>query len=158
MTLKESAIFSNNLLDIQRDLRNLAYMLTKDEENASDLLQETNLKILNSKGEYSEEGKFKSWALVVMRNTFINQCKATKQTIPFDNAAFNIADNATFECVYDYNLIMNKINELPKSMKMTFTMYLEGYKGQEIAKRQKINLNTVKSRIFSIRRRLEAVI
>ena len=50
-----TANFAQNLLSLQPELLNFAYKLTADHEEASDLLQETSLKALDTEVKYTEQ-------------------------------------------------------------------------------------------------------
>ena len=64
--------FQHKLIHLQKHLIMFAFSLTSDEENARDLLQETNLKALNYCDRFVCETNFKAWTFTIMKNTFIN--------------------------------------------------------------------------------------
>ncbi|MCM1337946.1 MAG: RNA polymerase sigma factor, partial [Candidatus Amulumruptor caecigallinarius] len=60
------------LMKIQDNLLNFAYMLTSNRDDAYDLLQDTSLKVLANEDKFAENTNFKGWVFTIMRNIFIN--------------------------------------------------------------------------------------
>lgn len=58
-----SVKFQSNLMNLQGNLLNFAYMLTSNRDDAYDLLQDTTLKALDNEEKYSEGTNFKGWVL-----------------------------------------------------------------------------------------------
>ena len=67
-----SAKFQSELMNLQSNLLNFAYMLTSNRDDAYDLLQDTTLKALDNEEKYAENTNFKGWVFTIMRNIFIN--------------------------------------------------------------------------------------
>ena len=53
--------FQDNLMSIQANLLNFAYMLTSNRDDAYDLLQDTTLKALDNSEKYADNTNFKAW-------------------------------------------------------------------------------------------------
>jgi len=68
---------NKHLLDVQNDLFRFAIRLTRNRDDASDLLQDTSLKVLDNFDKFAEETNFKAWAYTLMRNIFINNYRRT---------------------------------------------------------------------------------
>ena len=62
----------NRLEGLQKHLGNFAMSLTLNKEDAEDLMQETNLKVLDNHDKYVDNTNFKGWVFTIMRNIFIN--------------------------------------------------------------------------------------
>ena len=75
-----SASFKSNLMALQSNLLNFAYMLTSNRDDAYDLLQDTTLKALDNEEKYAENTNFKAWVMTIMRNIFINNYRRTQRT------------------------------------------------------------------------------
>ena len=56
-----SAKFQNNLMSLQSNLLNFAYMLTSNRDDAYDLLQDTTLKALDNEDKYADNTNFKGF-------------------------------------------------------------------------------------------------
>lgn len=157
---------NKNLLEVQNDLFRLAFRLTRNKDDASDLLQETSLKVLDNHEKFAEETNFKAWAYTLMRNIFINNYRKTvrEQTFVDKTENFyhlNIPQNSGFdspEGTYSISEITKAIDGFPMEYRQPFAMHIAGYKYETIAKEMDLPLGTVKSRIFFARKRLQQML
>src|SRR5712675_2146183 len=78
--------FNQVVINNAEYLKPFAITLTKDNETAKDLLQETMLRALANKEKYNAGTNIKAWLYTIMRNIFINDYrrKAKQKTI-FDS-------------------------------------------------------------------------
>ncbi len=158
-----SAKFQNNLMSLQSNLLNFAYMLTSNRDDAYDLLQDTTLKALDNEDKFTDNTNFKGWVFTIMRNIFINNYRRAGR-------AATVVD--TTENLYHLNLsqdsgletpegsfgaaeITDAINEFADEYRIPFSMHVAGYKYNEIADEMNLPLGTVKSRIFFARKKLQ---
>ncbi|KAA6301368.1 MAG: ECF RNA polymerase sigma factor SigR [Candidatus Ordinivivax streblomastigis] len=159
----KSIQFQENIINIQDNMFNFAMMLTGDRNDASDLLQETTLKALDNQDKYVDNINFKGWVLTIMRNIFINNYRKIirSQTIidqTEDLYHLNLSQDSGFDSpdgAYTIKEIHLAINGLNNDLKTPFSMYLSGYKYNEIADNLVLPLGTVKSRIFFARQELQ---
>jgi len=157
---------NKHLLDVQSDLLRFAFRLTKNRDDASDLLQETSLKVLDNHDKFAEETNFKAWTYTLMRNIFINNYRKTVREQTFvdqtDNLYhLNIPQNSGFdspEGAYTIAEITKAINSFSKEYRQPFAMHVAGFKYEAIAQEMNLPLGTVKSRIFFARKRLQQVL
>ena len=85
MSVKE---FNAVLLENADFLKPFAVNLTKDNETANDLYQETLYKALANQEKYNVGTNIKAWLFTIMRNIFINDYRRrAKQKTLFDNSA-----------------------------------------------------------------------
>lgn len=155
--------FQAKLLGLQRNLLNFAYALTMNRDDAYDLLQDTTLKVLNSRDKYVENVNFKGWVFTIMRNIFINSYRRqSRSAVIVDTSSdlymLNMKQESgpeTPEDAYSAGEIMSALDALPADLRVPFSLYLSGYKYAEIADETELPLGTVKSRIFLARRRLQ---
>jgi RNA polymerase sigma-70 factor (ECF subfamily) len=138
---------------------NFALMLTANREDANDLLQDTTLKALDNQDKYIDNVNFKGWVLTIMRNIFINNYRKVvrSQTVidqTEDLYHLNLSQDSGFDSP-DGTMTVKEINKaitrLNQDLKTPCTLYLAGYKYNEIADRLELPLGTVKSRIFFAR-------
>lgn len=138
-------------------------LLTSNQEDIKDLIQETNFKVLNNIDKYRNNKNFKAWVFTIMRNIFINNYRKTKyiskQTDLLNNLyLLNLHQNSGLttpdECL-DFQEIMIIVNSFTDNYKTPFLMHLEGYKYYEISEILYVPLGTIKSRIFFIRKELQ---
>lgn len=159
-----SGVEFNQLLVNNADyLKPFAFTLTRDNESARDLMQETLYRALANKEKYRVGTNVKAWMFTIMRNIFINNYrrKAKQKTIfdatPNDflldshqGAIANTAENSLM-----MKDIQKAIHELPDIFKKPFEMFFEGYKYNEISDILQEPLGTIKSRIHFARKLLK---
>lgn len=155
--------FQANLMKLQRNLLNFAYMLTSNRDDAYDLLQDTTLKALDNKEKYVDNTNFKGWVFTIMRNIFINNYRrVARSATVVDNTEnlyhLNLPQDSgleTPEGALGVKEVTDFINEFPDEYRVPFSMHVAGYKYSEIAEKMKLPLGTVKSRIFFARKKLQ---
>ena len=158
-----SSTFQSNLMNLQSNLLNFAYMLTSNRDDAYDLLQDTTLKALDNEEKYAEGINFKGWIFTIMRNIFINNyrrgVRAATIVDTTDNLYhLNLSQDSGIdspEDSYGATEIQVAINELSADYREPFSMHVAGYKYEEIAQQLSLPLGTVKSRIYYARKRLQ---
>lgn len=157
--------FQSNLMKLQDNMLNFAYMLTSNRDDAYDLLQDTTLKALDNEDKYIDNTNFKGWVFTIMRNIFINNYRKTARAATLidttDNLYhLNISQDSGLsspEDSYGVQEITAAINSCPDEYRIPFSMQLAGYKYNEIAEKMGLPLGTVKSRIFFARKRLQKI-
>jgi RNA polymerase sigma-70 factor (ECF subfamily) len=158
-----TAKFQSNLMSLQANMLNFAYMLTSNRDDAYDLLQDTTLKALDNEDKFTEGTNFKGWVFTIMRNIFINNYRrGARQATVVDTTEnlylLNIAQDSgmeTPEGSYSVSEISDSISDLPEEFRIPFSMHVAGYRYNEIAEHMQLPLGTVKSRIFFARKKLQ---
>ncbi|OSZ80882.1 RNA polymerase subunit sigma [Chitinophagaceae bacterium IBVUCB2] len=155
--------FNEMLLSNASFLKPFAINLTRDNEAANDLYQETLYKALANREKYNVGTNIKAWLFTIMRNIFINNYrrKAKQKTI-FDNTPNEyllnqnqaIVANAA-ESEMRIKEIKKAILALPEIFKTPFLLYFDGYRYNEIADVLHEPLGTIKSRIHFARKLLK---
>jgi RNA polymerase sigma-70 factor (ECF subfamily) len=158
--------FDQILIKNTEFLKPFAFTLTKDQDAAKDLVQETLFRALANKEKYHIGTNIKAWMYTIMRNIFINNYrrKSKQQTI-FDHTAndFLIDTNqvtVTNDAIATLNLkeVQEAIHKLPEIFRNPFLLYFDGYKYHEIADMLHEPLGTIKSRIHFARKLLKSQI
>ena len=157
-----SVEFGNMVVNQGTFLKRLAMNLTKDVEEANDLIQDTYYKAISNRDKYQPGTNIKGWLYTIMRNTFINKYRKKKSRNTFvdttENNYFLNQKEASKETrtdyLADYKSILGQIDSVDKNYVDTFMMHYEGYKYEEISEILGIPLGTVKSRIFLARKKL----
>ncbi|HQR93415.1 MAG: RNA polymerase subunit sigma [Bacteroidetes bacterium 24-39-8] len=161
-----SADFDQMLLKNTEFLRPFAFTLTRDNEAAKDLVQETLFRALANKEKYHIGTNIKAWMYTIMRNIFINNYrrKSKQQTI-FDNSTndFLLDTNqgaVSNEAIAKLNMkeVQEAIHQLPEIFRNPFLLYFDGFKYHEIADMLHEPLGTIKSRIHFARKLLKSQI
>ncbi len=155
--------FNTLLVSNAEFLKPFAINLTRDNDAANDLYQETLYKALANHEKYSVGTNIKAWLFTIMRNIFINNYrrKAKQKTI-FDSTPNDylinqnqVAISNSAEGAIRYKEISKAIQQLPEIFKTPFLLYFEGYKYNEIAEALQEPLGTIKSRIHFARKLLK---
>ena len=158
-----TATFQSNLMNLQSNMLNFAYMLTSNRDDAYDLLQDTTLKALDNEDKYAEGTNFKGWVFTIMRNLFINNyrrgVRAATVVDTTDNLYhLNLSQDSGLESPeesFGAEEIQAAINSFSNDYRIPFSMHVAGYKYNEIAEKMDLPLGTVKSRIFFARKKLQ---
>ncbi len=157
--------FKNDVIGMQGNLMSFAFKLTSDKDKASDLVQDTTLKALDSEDKFAENVNFKGWLFTIMRNIFINNYRrSVRENTVLDTTEglfhLNSAQEAseTPDGSYTVSEISEIIQKIPQEFSKPFQMHVAGYKYEEIADQLGLPLGTVKSRIFTTRHQLRALL
>ena len=155
--------FNQLLINNTEFLKPFAITLTRDNEVAKDLLQETMYRALANKEKYNVGTNIKAWLYTIMRNIFINNYRRkAKQNTIFDNTPnefllnYNqVTTTNSAEGALKLKDIQASIHQLPAIFRNPFMLYFEGYKYHEIADLLNEPLGTIKSRIHFARKLLK---
>ena len=126
-------------------------------------MQDTTLKVLDNQEKFVDNVNFKGWVLTIMRNIFINnyhKIVRTQTVVDQDIDLYNldIMNDSGFDNpdgAYQIQEITSAIESLNEELKVPFSMFVSGYKYNEIAEALDVPLGTVKSRIFFARQELK---
>ena len=151
--------FGTAINNCEKPLFGFAMKLTKDQDDAKDLMQETFIKAYTNKDKFKEGTNLKAWLYTIMRNSFITQYqKAARQKTFVDNSEDLHLINSSSTMAYNdgehnlsYDELLKEINNLDEKHMRPFVMYSRGFKYIEIADRLNIPLGTVKNRIHVAR-------
>lgn len=160
MTAKE---FTEQIVKLTKSLKPFAIRLTKDIDDANDLIQDTLLKGYTNREKFTDGTNLKAWMFTIMKNTFItNYQKMVRRNTFIDisdnlhminsveNSTSNLANNSFIQS--DINRALNTLEEVYLS---PFMMYFSGFKYHEIADSLNIPIGTVKNRIHIARKELK---
>jgi RNA polymerase sigma factor (sigma-70 family) len=158
--------FDQMLLNNTEFLKPFAITLTRDQEQAKDLMQETLYRALANKEKYNVGTNVKAWLYTIMRNIFINNYRRrSKQQTIFDSTPddflLNLSQGAVAnDAVATLNMkeVQEAIDQLPEIFKTPFLLYFDGFKYNEIADMLTEPLGTIKSRIHFARKLLKTQI
>ena len=157
----ESTDIINRVLVYDDRLRQYAFYLTRNQEDAEDLVQDTYLKVIQNPDSFSVPTNLKAWVFTIMRNTFINGYRRKQKSKVFtdesENSVFTSTATVSNDAA-DLPLYVSEITTAISSMKDNqrdaFELFVDGFKYQEIADMLDISIGTVKSRIFFARQKL----
>jgi RNA polymerase sigma factor (sigma-70 family) len=158
--------FNRILLNNTEFLKPFAFNLTRDNEAAKDLFQETLYRALANKEKYHVGTNIKAWLYTIMRNIFINNYRRNaKQSTILDSTPneylLNLQQGAVAnEAITGIQVkdVQQAIHELPEIFRNPFLLYFDGFKYNEIADMLHEPLGTIKSRIHFARKLLKTQI
>jgi RNA polymerase sigma-70 factor (ECF subfamily) len=155
--------FSDNLNELSVALKPFALKLTRDVEDANDLLQETMLKAYTHLDKFTEGTNMKAWLYTIMRNTFITNYQRmmrrntfidTTENLHYINSSESITQNMAFSA-FTMQDIEKAIHTVEDTYSTPFIMHFRGFKYHEISEKLKIPIGTVKNRIHIARQELK---
>jgi RNA polymerase sigma factor (sigma-70 family) len=155
--------FTYHIGHVSKSLKPFAMKLTRDYEEANDLLQDTLLKAFTNRDKYTEGTNLKAWLYTIMKNTFITNYQRmvrkntfidTSDNLHFINSIENSTDNQALS-TFAMNDINKAVGLLEDAYKTPFMMYFRGFKYHEIAEKLDIPIGTVKNRIHIARKELK---
>lgn len=154
--------FQTKLVELQSSMLNFAFKLTSDRDRAYDLLQDTTLRALDSEDYYRKDTNFKAWVMRIMHNLFINNVRRQSYSVSVSENAGDMYDtnissgaDETPDCIYSVHEINEAINEFSDDFRIPFSLFVSGYKYSEISEKLSLPVGTVKSRIYTARKRLQ---
>ena len=146
-----------------KTLKPFAMRLTKNYDDANDLVQDTLVKAFLNKDKYADGTNLKAWLFTIMKNTFItnyqrmmrkNTIIDTSDNLHYINSSDSIVQNDAFGNFADED-ISKALEKLDDTYKEPFMMYFNGFKYHEIAEKVAIPIGTVKNRIHLARKELK---
>ena len=155
--------FSYSLSNVWSSLKPFALKLTKDVQEADDLLQETLLKAYVNREKFAEGTNLKAWLYTIMKNTFITNYQRllrrstfidTTDNLHYINSSASVTQNLAYS-TFALNDINREIEMLDEVYRIPFVMYFRGFKYHEIADKLQIPIGTVKNRIHIARKELK---
>ena len=155
--------FSYSLTKLSTSLKPFALKLTRDMDDANDLLQDTMVKAFTNKDKFTDGTNLKAWLYTIMKNTFITNYQRmirrgtfvdTTENLHFLNSGSAVIENGVFG---DFTMkdITKAIDKLDEVYKSPFLMHYRGFKYHEIALKLNIPIGTVKNRIHIARKILK---
>ena len=137
----------------------LRYAYTKTD--ASEILNDSFLKVFKGINSFSEELPFKPWLRTIIVNTAIDYYRKNTRFSHIleieqaENEGFNI-DAIDSLAYYD---LKNILDELPEPYRLIFNLYeIEGYTHKEIAEKTELNESTSRSYLARAKKKLRILV
>ncbi len=93
--------FTNHIAKMSKSLRPFAMKLTRDSDDANDLLQDTLLKAFTNREKYTDGTNLKAWLYTIMKNTFITNYQRMVRKNTFIDTSDNLHYINSFESSTD---------------------------------------------------------
>ena len=154
--------FNKLIENNKHNIKNIIRLITREENE--DIEQEVYIKAWQNRDKYEECGNFKGWINTIAKNLskdYLKKSQNKYETKP--------QDENTLELIRDkknspeQNLVIKlrqiqttkAINELRGKLKEVIILYeIEGYSYEQIAKKLKCPVGTVKSRLYSAKKEM----
>jgi RNA polymerase sigma factor (sigma-70 family) len=154
--------FSSKLISLHDKLSSFAGSLTRNREEANDLIQDTYLKALTNRDKFADDSNLMAWTFTIMKNTFFNNYRsAVRVNILFDHSPASCLPDMQHKSHFaspESQLVLKDIHRGISNLAPTYRKFFEmrnaGYKYKEIADLMGISIGTVKSGIFLARKKL----
>lgn len=158
--------FSKKFEQHKTKLYGFAMKLTRNHEDAKDLIQETVYRAYKNIDNFRPGSNFKSWITTIMRNTFINKYRKDQRRFNLENYLEATRHQRLAEEIVqnqgESNQLLEELEEmmdaLKGDLKYSFMLKFRGYKYEEIAKKLNLPLGSVKSKIFYAKKELRKMI
>ena len=155
-------ISTSELTECLPALKRFALQLTRNQDRASDLVQDSVERALR-KAHLFDGSNLRSWLFTICRRVFLNQIRSEKcRGIPVeldDAPQVFIASAQTQEQTMHYNDVVGAFERLPLNDKVILSLIvMEGMKYEEAAEMLGIPVGTVRSRLSRARSRLVGMI
>ena len=165
------ARFAEEALPLLDQLFGAAMKMTRNPQDAQDLVQETYLKAFQAFASFEQGTNLKAWLYRIMTNSYINTYRK-KQRQPYLGAVEELEDwqlggaesttamssqSAEAEAIdrTPDSVVTDALNELAEDFRMAvYLADVEGFSYQEIADIQEVPIGTVMSRLHRGRARL----
>lgn len=156
--------FDDRFCQMTSMLQSFAYNLTKNQEDAKDLYQETAFRAMTNREKFRAGTNFKAWLFTIMKNIFINNYRRrvkrnsiveSADNLYYLNSGWDNVGNKAETQIFMTEL-RELIDKLDETLRTPFMLHYRGFKYQEIADQLGLPLGTIKSRIFFARKELKA--
>ncbi|CAN5512769.1 RNA polymerase sigma factor [soil metagenome] len=155
--------FTNQISPIMDKLHRYALQITKNSDDANDLVQDTLLRAYRYWHTIQPGNSLKAWLFTIMRNTFITQCVRVKREHrvlvpkPFYELSDLTGGALSNEAISYATLddIQAATDQLLTVHREPLLLHLDGFTYDEIARQLSLPMGTVKNRIFIARKRLK---
>jgi|SRR5258708_5283231 RNA polymerase sigma-70 factor (ECF subfamily) len=141
--------FHEQLKALLPRLRVYALSLTRDRDNADDLVHDTVIKALAGRKSFIPGTNFPAWVFRIQRNEFISGLRRTRPSVQIDSA---VADMLSHPPHQESGLIMREFMSAFSKLSMPqrealLLAVLEGQSYEVIAEHASVSVGTIKSRI-----------
>ena len=146
------------ILENQNKLYRLAYYYVNQKEPALDIVQNAIVKALENCGSLKNPDAVNTWMYRIVVNEALTYLRKQKREILCEPADLN--EQVYYESAYETGLsLYAEIHRLPQEIQTVILLhFFEGLTLKEVSSVTGVNLNTVKSRLYSALRKLKKII
>ncbi|MUK88654.1 sigma-70 family RNA polymerase sigma factor [Ornithinibacillus sp. L9] len=139
-----------------------AFAITRNQSDASDIVQETFIKVYRNIDSYDTSKPFKPWFYQILINEtkrYLKKSSNQEMNVEFEHALdylFYISqEEENGEAKEDLEWGLEQLDELHRTV--ITLKYLNGFSIKEIAELLELNVNTIKSRLYKGRQSLKKI-
>jgi RNA polymerase sigma-70 factor (ECF subfamily) len=152
--------FHEQLISMLPRLRVYALALTRDRNNADDLVHDTAIKALVGQKSFVPGTNLAAWLFRIQRNEFISGLRRARPSVPVDSA---IAEALSHPPHQESRLVMREFMSAFSKLATTqrealLLSVLDGQSYEAIAAHTGVSMGTVKSRVCRARAKLERLL
>lgn len=146
----------------------LAFYMVKDEDLASDIVQDAFIKVFRHLHTLENQEKMEAWIKTITRRTALDYLRKQKRWNENNvEEVYLEKGEDTKDSIIETNFaekemeeeILQKMNELkPEQREILLLKLVEGYTDEEIANELQLKLGTVKSRIHRAKESLKSIL
>lgn len=138
------------------DIYRYAFWLSRSQQVAEDLVQETFLRAWRALDSLQSMGAAKSWLFTILRRENARQYEKYRPELDdIDDHSVPDIDSREPDAELERNLLRTAMSELePEYRDPLLLQVIGGFSGEEIAKMLDLNTNTVMTRLFRARNKL----
>ena len=140
-----------------------AYLITGKKSICEDIAQEAFIKCFIHIGDLQNPNGFRAWFFRILTRTAWKYGRSVSREIPTENMTEKVEEssfdliNEQYSATEENRLLYSEISRLePKQKTVIILYYFNGLSTKEIAKVSRCLEGTVKSRLFSARKKLKA--
>jgi len=140
-----------------------AYLITGRKSICEDIAQETFIKCFKHIGDLKNPNGFRAWFFRILTRTAWKYGRSASHEIPTEDIAERVEESSSdlvnehYSTVEENRLLYSEINRLETKQKTAIILYyFNGLSTKEIAKVSRCLEGTVKSRLFSARKKLRS--
>ena len=153
-----SATVEDQILACLPQLRAFARSLTRDRDQADDLVQDAIVRAITAANQFTPGTNFKAWIFTIARNLYFNSFRHKPLTRPLNSSDLETHGTAPTQQVgLDYQDFRRAFNELPAEQREALVLIgADGFKYEEAAAIAGCAVGTMKSRVSRARRELQS--
>lgn len=162
------ATFEQMAMPLLDSTYNFAFWLTRDRDQADDLVQETYRKALRGFARFQPGSNFRAWMFRILKNTFLTSCSAAKRvnSVPLDSEQIPTGEpmqsnspESIFLLESEAKMVRTAIEELPVPFREIILLCdIEESSYREAAEILSVPIGTVMSRLSRARNALRAAL
>jgi len=137
-------------------LLRLAYRLTRNKDDAQDVIQDAAITIAKNISKLQDPSKFSAWAYTIVRRRAADHIAKAVRTRNIKTRAMQRDISPHTGILDDVLTLKQALDRLAKPDRIILELfYIDGMSGKEMAAAMGVPLGTIKSRLFAARAKLQ---